>query len=193
VKKNGCAVERKARKIAFECLKGWVDKKTDFLFNPTGEWQAVNSCSAADSGVTGRKLVVQFYGGYPGAQLGGGAVVNKSPEKVDCSAAFGSRHVAKNIVAAGLAKKCSVQLAYAIGIAKPFSIYVNTFGTGKIPDKRLEQIVGKLFDLTPEGMIRRFDLLNSEIYRRIPKTLFLDDYPWEKTDMVKALKKEARL
>jgi len=193
VKRNDhCAIESKARKIAFDCLKDWVDKKTDFLFNPTGEWQAVNSCSAADSGVTGRKLVVQFYGGYPGAQPGGGAVVNKSPEKVDCSAAFGSRYVAKNIVAAGLAKKCSVQLAYAIGIAKPFSIYVNTFGTGKIADKSLEKIIEKLFDLTPAGMIQRFDLLNSDLYRRLPRTLFLDDYPWEKTDMVKALKKEAQ-
>jgi len=185
------AIEAKARKIAFECLKDWVDRKTEFLFNPTGEWKAVNSCSAADSGVTGRKLVVQFYGGYPGAQLGGGAVVNKSPEKVDCSAAFGSRHVAKNIVAAGLARKCSVQLAYAIGIAKPFSIYVNSFGTGKIADQKLEKIIEKLFDLTPSGMIQRFDLLNSDLYRRIPRTLFLDKYPWEKTDMVKALKKEA--
>ena len=189
--KNGCAIERKARKIAFDSLKGCVDKNTEFYFNPTGEWQAVNSCSAADSGVTGRKLVVQFYGGYPGAQLGGGSVVNKSPEKVDCSAAFGSRYVAKNIVAAGLADKCSVQLAYAIGIARPFSIYVNTFGTGKITDKKLERIIEKLFDLTPAGMIQRFDLLNSDIYRRIPRTLFLDDYPWEKTDMVKPLKKEA--
>lgn len=184
-------VEKKARKIAFDCLKDWVDKETEFLFNPTGEWSAVNSCSAADSGVTGRKLVVQFYGGYPGAQLGGGAVVNKSPEKVDCSAAFGSRYVAKNIVAAGLAKKCSVQLAYAIGIAKPFSIYVNTFGTGDIPDEKLEVLIGKLFDLTPAGMIQRFDLLNGDLYRRIPRTLFMDNYPWEKTDMVKKLKKEA--
>jgi S-adenosylmethionine synthetase len=189
--KDSCAIEAKARKIAFDCLKDWVNKKTEFLFNPTGEWKAVNSCSAADSGVTGRKLVVQFYGGYPGAQLGGGAVVNKSPEKVDCSAAFGSRYVAKNIVASGLAKKCSVQLAYAIGIAKPFSIFVNTFGTGKIADKKMEKIIEKLFDLTPAGMIRRFDLLNSDLYRRIPRTLFLDKYPWEKTDMVKALKKEA--
>ena len=189
--KNHCAIEKRARKIAFDSLKGCVDKKTEFLFNPTGEWRAVNSCSAADSGVTGRKLVVQCYGGFPGAQMGGGAVVNKTPEKVDCSAVFGSRYVAKNIVAAGLAKKCSVQLAYAIGIACPFSIYVNTFGTGKITDKKLERIIEKLFDLTPAGMIQKFDLLNSDIYRRIPRTLFMDDYPWEKTDMGKALKKEA--
>ncbi|MHB8771845.1 MAG: methionine adenosyltransferase [Syntrophales bacterium] len=191
--KEHCALEERARKIAFASLKGCVDKKTEFLFNPTGEWKAVNSCSAADSGVTGRKLVVQCYGGFPGAQMGGGAVVNKSPEKVDCSAAFGSRYVAKNIVAAGLAKKCSVQLAYAIGIACPFSIYVDTFGTGKISDKKLEKIIEKLFDLTPQGMIERFDLLNSAIYRRIARTLFMDDYPWEKTDMIKALRKEAKL
>ncbi|MGV8059211.1 MAG: methionine adenosyltransferase [Smithellaceae bacterium] len=185
-------VRDKAKKIAFDCLKDHVDKKTEFLFNPTGEWNAINSCSAADSGVTGRKLVVQFYGGYPGAQLGGGAVVNKTPEKVDCSAAFGARYVAKNIVAAGLASKCSVQLAYAIGIARPFSIYVNTFGTGKISDDRLEKIIEDKFDLTPEGMIEKFDLLNGNIYRKIPRTFFMDDYRWEKTDMVKDLQKAAK-
>jgi len=191
VKGSKTTVKERAKKIAFECLKDWVDKKTEFLFNPTGEWNALNSCSAADSGVTGRKLVVQFYGGYPGAQLGGGSVVNKSPEKVDCSAAFGARYVAKNIVAAGLAAKCSVQLAYAIGIAKPFSIYVNTFGTGVIPDSKLEKIIETNFDLTPGGMITRFGLLNGNVYRGIPKTLFMDGYKWEKTDMVKQLKKAA--
>ncbi|HPC85118.1 MAG TPA: methionine adenosyltransferase [Smithellaceae bacterium] len=192
VKGDRLKIRDRAKKIAFEALKDCVDKKTEFLFNPTGEWNAINSCSAADSGVTGRKLVVQFYGGYPGAQLGGGAVVNKTPEKVDCSAAFGARHVAKNIVAAGLATKCSVQLAYAIGIADPFSIYVNTFGTGKIPDDRLEKIIGDLFDLTPEGMIENFKLLDGGIYRRIPRTFFMDDYCWEKTDMVKALQKAVK-
>lgn len=193
VKGKKASIREKAKKIAFTCLADWVDKKTEFLFNPTGEWRAVNSCSAADSGVTGRKLVVQFYGGYPGAQLGGGSVVNKSPEKVDCSAAFGSRHVAKNIVAAGLASKCAVQLSYAIGIARPFSIFVNTFGTGVIPDRRLEQIVMELFDLTPGAMIERFDLLNGKIYRKIPVTFFLDDYKWEKTDMVKKLRQLAKI
>ena len=192
VKGNRNKVREKAKKIAFDCLKDCADKKTEFIFNPTGEWDAVNSCSAADSGVTGRKLVVQFYGGYPGAQLGGGAVVNKTPEKVDCSAAFGARHVAKNIVAAGLASKCSVQLAYAIGIARPFSIYVNTFGTGNISDEKLEKIIEELFDLTPGGMIERFDLLNANIYRKIPKTFFLDNYPWEKTDMIRKLQKAAK-
>jgi len=182
-------IKERARKIAFDCLADYVDKNTEFLFNPTGEWKAINSCSAADSGVTGRKLVVQFYGGYPGAQLGGGAVVNKSPEKVDCSAAFGARYVAKNIVAAGLASKCVIQLAYAIGIAEPFSIYVNTFGTGQMPDEKLEDIIRNLFDLTPGGMIERFDLLNSDVYRKIPRTLFMDNYRWEKTDMVKKIQK----
>ncbi|MBN1827974.1 MAG: methionine adenosyltransferase [Deltaproteobacteria bacterium] len=186
-------IERLAKKIAFSCLDGWVDERTEFLFNPTGEWNAVNSCSAADSGVTGRKLVCQFYGAYPGAQLGGGAVVNKSPEKVDCSAAFGARHAAKNIVAAGLARKCSVQLAYAIGIAKPMSIYVNTFGSGLIPDCRIAEIVEKTFDLTPGSMIKRFDLLNGDMYRRIARTLFLDDYPWEQTDMIETLRNAAEL
>jgi S-adenosylmethionine synthetase len=184
-------VREKAKAIAFDSLSDYVDKNTEFLFNPTGEWEAVNSCSAADSGVTGRKLVVQFYGGYPGAQLGGGAVVNKSPEKVDCSAAFGARYVAKNIVAAGLASKCAVQLAYAIGIARPFSIYVNTFGTGTVPDEKLKTVVEEVFDLTPAGMIERFDLLNSDVYRRIPRTFFLDDYLWEKTDMVDLLQQAA--
>ncbi len=191
VKGSKSAVKDRAKKIAFACLSDWVDKKTEFLFNPTGEWNALNSCSAADSGVTGRKLVVQFYGGYPGAQLGGGSVVNKSPEKVDCSAAFGARYVAKNIVAAKLATKCSVQLAYAIGIAKPFSIYVNTFGTGVVPDSKLEQVIEDLFDLTPGGMITRFGLLNGNVYRGIPKTFFMDGYKWEKTDMAKQVQKAA--
>jgi len=184
-------IEHVARDIAMETLHDHVDDKTVFLFNPTGEWQAVNSCSAADSGVTGRKLVVQLYGGYPGAQIGGGAVVNKTPEKVDCSATFGTRYVAKNIVAAGLAKKCSVQVAYAIGIAKPISIYVNTFGSGRIGDDKLGEVIAEIFDLTPRGMIENFDLLNSRTYKKIARTLFMDDFPWEKTDKVEALKAAA--
>ena len=186
-------IEHVARDIAMEALQDHVDDKTVFLFNPTAEWQAINSCSAADSGVTGRKLVVQLYGGYPGAQIGGGAVVNKTPEKVDCSATFGTRYVAKNIVAAGLAKKCSVQVAYAIGIAKPISIYVNTFGSGQIGDNELAKMIADIFDLTPRGMIDNFDLLNSRTYKKIPRTLFMDDFPWEKTDKVEALKTAAGL
>jgi S-adenosylmethionine synthetase len=191
--RNKSRIEKEAKRIAFSCLGDWADRKTEFLFNPTGEWQAVNSCSAADSGVTGRKLVVQFYGGYPGAQMGGGAVVNKTPEKVDCSAAFGARYVAKNIVAAGLAEKCSVQLAYAIGVAKPMSIYVNTFGTGKLTDPKLSELVSRIFDLTPRGLIEKFKLLNGNLYRRLPRTLFLDHYLWEKTDMVKTLREKTRI
>ncbi|MGZ6224320.1 MAG: methionine adenosyltransferase domain-containing protein, partial [Syntrophales bacterium] len=184
-------VEKKAREIAMDCLKDWTDDKTKFLFNPTGEWQAINSCSAADSGVTGRKLVVQLYGGYPGAQIGGGSIVNKSPEKVDCSAVLGARYVAKNIVAAGLAKKCAIQVAYAIGIARPISVYVNTFGTGNISDDKINMLIKEYFDLSPRGMIERFNLLDGNIYRKLPKTFFLDDYIWEKTDMVDALKQAA--
>jgi S-adenosylmethionine synthetase len=182
------SIAHQAQQIAVDSLSDWVDDRTTFLFNPTGEWQAINSCSAADSGVTGRKLVVQFYGGYPGAQLGGGAVVNKSPEKVDCSAAFGARYVAKNIVASGLARKCSVQLAYAIGIAHPVSIYINTFGTCEVGEQRLSEAADEIFDLTPSGMIKKFSLLDGSLYRKIPKTLFMDDYPWEQTDMADELK-----
>ncbi len=184
-------IEGTARMIAFDCLGKWVDNDTEFLFNPTGEWQAVHSCSAADSGVTGRKLVCQLYGAYPGAQIGGGAVVNKTPEKVDCSAVFGTRYAAKNIVAAGLASKVSVQLAYAIGVARPMSVYVNTFGTGTIPDEKLAALVERVFDFTPRGMIEKFGLLDGEVYRRIARNLFMDDYEWEKTDMVDVLKTEA--
>ncbi|MGZ3634794.1 MAG: methionine adenosyltransferase [Syntrophales bacterium] len=184
-------VEAQAKRVAMACLKDWVDEKTEFLFNPTGEWQSINSCSAADSGVTGRKLVVQLYGGYPGAQIGGGSIVNKSPEKVDCSAVLGARYVAKNIVAAGLAKKCAIQVAYAIGIARPISVYVNTFGTGNISDDKINMLIKEYFDLSPRGMIERFNLLDGNIYRKLPKTFFLDDYIWEKTDMVDALKQAA--
>ena len=188
------SIEPLAKQIAMNCLKEWVDEQTDFLFNPTGEWQAVNSCSSADSGVTGRKLVVQLYGGYPGAQIGGGSVVNKTPEKVDCSAALGARYVAKNIVAAGLAEKCAIQLSYAIGIARPISIYVNSFGTGIISDEKIGTLIREYFDLSPRGMIERFNLLDGELYRKLPKTLFLDnDYLWEKTDMVASLKEAAHI
>ena len=185
------SVEPQAKRIAMECLKGWVDERTEFLFNPTGEWQAINSCSAADSGVTGRKLVVQLYGGYPGAQIGGGSIVNKSPEKVDCSAVLGARYVAKNIVAAGLAKKCAIQVAYAIGIARPISVYVNSFGTGIVSDDKINMLIKEYFDLSPRGMIEKFGLLDGKIYRKLPKTFFLDDYSWEKTDMVEALRQAA--
>ena len=185
------SVEPQAKRLAMECLKDWVDEKTEFLFNPTGEWQAINSCSAADSGVTGRKLVVQLYGGYPGAQIGGGSIVNKSPEKVDCSAVLGARYVAKNIVAAGLAKKCAIQVAYAIGMARPISVYVNTFGTGIISDAKINMLIKEYFDLSPRGMIEKFGLLDGKIYRKLPKTFFLDDYIWEKADMVEALRQAA--
>ncbi|MFA4915185.1 MAG: methionine adenosyltransferase [Syntrophales bacterium] len=187
------SIESQARQMAMDCLREWVDEKTEFLFNPTGEWQSINSCSAADSGLTGRKIVVQLYGGYPGAQVGGGAVVNKTPEKVDCSAAFGARYVAKNIVAAGLVTRCSVQLAYAIGIARPISVYINSFGTGIVSDSKLVTLVKEYFDMSPRGMIEQFDLLNGDIYRKLPRTFFLDDYLWEKTDKCEGLKQAAAI
>ncbi|HBH87606.1 MAG TPA: methionine adenosyltransferase, partial [Syntrophaceae bacterium] len=101
---------------------------------------------------------------------------------------FGARYVAKNIVAAGLAKKCSIQIAYAIGIARPISIYVNTFGTGIISNNKLNVLIKEYFDLSPRGMIEKLDLLRGDIYKKFPKSLFLDDYAWEKTDMVEALR-----
>jgi len=100
-------------------------------------------------------------------------------------------HPAKNVVASGLATKCSVQLAYAIGMAKPMSIYVNTFGTGVISDEKLSVLVEKVFDFTPKGMVEGFGLLSGDVYRKISKTLFMDDYAWEKTDLAERLKKEA--
>ncbi len=117
-------------------------------------------------------------------------MVNKSPEKVDCWAAFGARYAAKNVVAAGLASKCSVQLAYAIGIARPLSVNVNTFGTGSVPDEDLSRVVERLFDFTPKGLIESFNLLNGDMYRRIAATLFLDDFPWERADRAADLRKE---
>jgi S-adenosylmethionine synthetase len=114
--------------------------------------------------------------------------MNKSPEKVDCSAAFGARYAAKNVVASGLAEKCSIQLSYAIGVARPFSIYVNTFGTGKLTDRKLEQVITKVFDFTPAGMIKQFSLLDGNVYRKLPRTFFMDKFAWEKTDKVKELR-----
>jgi len=177
-------LENIAKNIAFKVLGEHISPNTEFLFNPTGNWDSKNSCSAADSGITGRKLVVQLYGGFPGAQLGGGAIVNKTPEKVDCSGTLAARYVAKNIVFAGLARACSVQLSYAIGIAEPFSIAINTFGTSEFSEAYIIDAVRRGINLTPEGIIKKFDLLNPDIYRRLTKTLFMDQsYPWEQCDV----------
>ena len=156
--------------------------------NPTGRFE--KGGPAADTGLTGRKIIVDTYGGY--AAHGGGAFSGKDPTKVDRSAAYAARWVAKNIVAAGMADKCQVQLAYAIGIAKPVSIRVDTFGTGKYSDMRICNAVEEVFDLTPQGIINRLDL-RKPIYRDTAAyghfgSVRGEERSWEKTDMVEALK-----
>lgn len=167
-----------------------VDKDTRYLINPTGRF--VVGGPQGDSGLTGRKIIVDTYGGY--ARHGGGAFSGKDPTKVDRSAAYAARYVAKNIVAAGLAKKCEVQLAYAIGVARPVSILVDTFGTGKISEPDLVKLVQKHFDLRPAGIIKSLDL-RRPIYRQTAAFGHFGrtdiDLSWEKTDKAEALKKDA--
>ncbi|ADH60310.1 S-adenosylmethionine synthetase [Thermoanaerobacter mathranii subsp. mathranii str. A3] len=167
-----------------------LDDKTKIFVNPTGRF--VIGGPQGDSGLTGRKIIVDTYGGY--ARHGGGAFSGKDPTKVDRSASYAARYVAKNIVAAGLAKKCEVQLAYAIGVATPLEIGVDTFGTGKIPDEKISEIVKQVFDLRPAAIIRDLDL-RRPIYRQVAAYGHFGrhdlDLPWEKTDKVDILKKLA--
>ena len=162
-------------------------KDTKYFVNPTGRF--VVGGPQGDSGLTGRKIIVDTYGGY--GRHGGGAFSGKDPTKVDRSAAYAARHVAKNIVAAGLAKKCEIELAYAIGVAKPVSVLVETFGTGTVADDKLAEAVAKVFDLTPTGIIERLDL-RRPIYRKLAAYGHMGredlGVAWEKTDMVEALK-----
>ncbi len=166
-----------------------IDEQTRILINPTGRF--VIGGPKGDSGLTGRKIIVDTYGGY--ARHGGGAFSGKDPTKVDRSAAYAARHAAKNLVAAGLADKCELQLAYAIGVAKPVSVLVDSFGTGKLPDERLAEIVMKHFDLRPAAIIRDLDL-RRPIYRQTAAYGHFGrtdiDLPWEKLDMVDALRAE---
>jgi len=166
------------------------DNNTKCFINPTGRF--VVGGPQGDSGLTGRKIIVDTYGGY--ARHGGGAFSGKDPTKVDRSAAYAARHVAKNIVAAGLAKKCEVQLAYAIGVAKPVSVRVDTFGTATLPEANLSEAVQQLFDLRPTAIIKRFDL-RRPIYRQLAALGHVGrtdiDLPWEQLDMVDELKKLA--
>ncbi|MBS3058867.1 MAG: methionine adenosyltransferase, partial [Candidatus Diapherotrites archaeon] len=148
-------------KVIKPVCREWIDKKTKFLVNPTGRF--VIGGPVGDSGLTGRKIIVDTYGGV-GAH-GGGSFSGKDPSKVDRSAAYFARYVAKNIVAAGLAEKCEIQFAYAIGIAEPVSVYVNTFGTGKLPDEKLEKIVKKVFSFKPADIIKHLNL-KRPIYRK---------------------------
>lgn len=166
-----------------------LDEETKYFINPTGRF--VIGGPHGDSGLTGRKIIVDTYGGY--ARHGGGAFSGKDPTKVDRSAAYAARYVAKNIVAAGLADKCEIQLAYAIGVAKPVSIMVDSFGTGKVSDERLAEIVSKHFDLRPAAIIRDLDL-RRPIYRQVAAYGHFGrtdiDLPWEKTDKAEELRKE---
>ena len=166
----------------------FIDDDTKYFVNPTGRF--VIGCPHGDSGLTGRKIIVDTYGGY--ARHGGGAFSGKDPTKFDRSAAYASRWVAKNIVAAGLADKCEVELAYAIGVAKPVSVMVDTFGTGKIDDEKIADIVNKVFDLRPSAIIDRLDL-RKPIYKNVAAYGHMGredlGVSWEKTDMVDEIKK----
>lgn len=166
-----------------------MDEETKIFVNPTGRF--VIGGPHGDSGLTGRKIIVDTYGGY--ARHGGGAFSGKDPTKVDRSAAYAARYVAKNLVAAGLAKKCEIQLAYAIGISKPVSIMVDTFGTGKLTDEELAKIVEKHFDLRPAAIIKNLDLWQP-IYRQVAAYGHMGredlNVPWERLDKVEELKKE---
>ncbi len=178
------------KKNVFDAVipEGMTDENTKFFINPTGRF--VIGGPHGDSGLTGRKLIVDTYGGM--ARHGGGAFSGKDCTKVDRSAAYAARYVAKNMVAAGLAKKCEIQLSYAIGVAHPTSIMVDTFGTGKLSDKKLVEIIRENFDLRPAGIIKMLDL-RRPIYKQTAAYGHFGrtdvDLPWEKLDRVEVLKK----
>ena len=171
---------------------GMLDKDTIYHVNPTGRF--VTGGPMGDSGLTGRKIIVDTYGGM--GRHGGGAFSGKDPTKVDRSAAYAARWAAKNVVAAGLADRCEIQVAYAIGVARPVSVNVETFDTGKIPDKRIAELVSETFDLRPGAIIRDLDL-RQPIYQKIAAYGHFGrddlDLTWERTDKVDALKKAAGL
>ena len=172
--------------------KNMISKETRYLINPTGRF--VIGGPLGDTGLTGRKIIVDTYGGY--SRHGGGAFSGKDPSKVDRSAAYAARHVAKNIVAAGLAKKCEIQVAYAIGVARPVSILVETFGTGRIADDKLAKLVEKHFDLRPKGIIKALDLLRPIYFKTAAYGHFGRDEPefsWENVDKASALRADAGL
>ena len=177
------------KKYVFDPIlpKEMIDENTKFFINPTGRF--VIGGPHGDAGLTGRKIIVDTYGGY--ARHGGGAFSGKDCTKVDRSAAYAARYVAKNIVAAGLADKCEIQLSYAIGVAQPTSIMVDTFGTGKVSDTKLVDIIREHFDLRPAGIIKMLDL-RRPIYKQTAAYGHFGrndlDLPWEKTDKIEALK-----
>jgi len=180
----------------------WITKATKFHINPTGQF--IIGGPVGDCGLTGRKIIVDSYGGW--ARHGGGAFSGKDPSKVDRSAAYAARYVAKNIVAAGLAARCEVQVSYAIGVAEPTSIFVTTFGTGTVGDDKLEKLVRKHFDLRPYGIVKMLDLIHPMYqvtasyghFGRKPYDVTLPNgekftaFSWEKTDKAEALKADAK-
>ena len=170
--------------------EGWISADTEWHVNPTGKF--VIGGPDGDAGLTGRKIIVDTYGGA--APHGGGAFSGKDPTKVDRSAAYAARYVAKNIVAAGMAERCTLQLSYAIGVSRPLSVYIDTHGTGQVPDAEIEKAVGQVIDLTPRG-IREHLQLNRPIYQRTAAYGHFGRAPeadggfsWEKTDLTEALK-----
>jgi S-adenosylmethionine synthetase len=171
--------------------KRWIDKRTKFHINPTGKF--VIGGPVGDCGLTGRKIIVDTYGGF--ARHGGGAFSGKDPSKVDRSAAYAARYVAKNIVAAGLAERCEVQVSYAIGVAEPTSVMVETFGTGKLSRDKLTKLVLRHFDLTPYGLRQMLDLARpiyeaTAAYGHFGRTEH--EFSWERTDKARALKADAK-
>lgn len=171
--------------------EGWISEETEWWVNPTGTF--VIGGPDGDAGLTGRKIIVDTYGGA--APHGGGAFSGKDPTKVDRSAAYAARYLAKNVVAAGMAKRCVIQVSYAIGVAKPLSIYVDTFGTGVVPDEEIERVVAACMDLTPRGIRTHLDLCKpiyarTSAYGHFGRAPEADGgFSWEKTDLVEALKK----
>ena len=183
-------IHKDIKKYVFDEVlpKDMIDENTKFFINPTGRF--VIGGPHGDAGLTGRKIIVDTYGGY--ARHGGGAFSGKDCTKVDRSAAYAARYVAKNVVAAGLADRCEIQLSYAIGVAEPTSVQVDTFGTGKLSDSELTKIVRENFDLRPAGIIKMLDLRRpiykqTAAYGHFGRTDI--DVPWEHTDKVDVLKK----
>jgi S-adenosylmethionine synthetase len=185
---NGTIVDEIKRHVINPILEGWVDSKTIYHINPTGAF--VIGGPEGDTGLTGRKIIVDTYGGF--SRHGGGAFSGKDPSKVDRSAAYAARYVAKNIVAASIATKCEVQLSYAIGVSTPVSIRVDTFGTSTVSDDILLEAISKTFDLSPAGIIRDLDLLRP-IYEKTACYGHFgrhdNEFTWERTDRADMLKK----
>ena len=187
-------IEKDLKKYVIDAVlpADFVDEKTKYFINPTGRF--VIGGPHGDAGLTGRKIIVDTYGGM--ARHGGGAFSGKDPSKVDRSAAYATRYVAKNVVAAGLADRCEVQVAYAIGVAKPVSVLVDTFGTAKVSEEKIQELIKKHFDLRPAGIIEMLDLLKphyrkTAAYGHFGRTDV--DLPWERTDKADILRKEVGL